>query len=122
MHKINYITYIIFIVLLGIIRAQYNDTPRPDKAGVIRGMVVDEITGKPKAYASISILKDKLIEHLDENKLLVNTQHELRSRGSCQTNLLEYTDNLTRLLDDINANDVISLDFSKAFGKVANKG
>ena len=45
---------------IGYFRNRHNDTSKENNAGVIRGMVVDEITGKPKAYASISILKNSI--------------------------------------------------------------
>ena len=37
---------------------------------------------------------------------------------SCLTNLLDFMENVTQLLDDGNPVDIIYLDFAKAFDKV----
>ncbi|KAF7246339.1 Retrovirus-related Pol polyprotein from type-1 retrotransposable element R2 [Varanus komodoensis] len=42
----------------------------------------------------------------------------VRGFGSCQTNLVEFYDNVLRWLDGGDAVDVVYLDFSKAFDKV----
>ena len=43
------------------------------------------------------------------------------SKRSCLTNLLEYIDTLTKLVDEGHSVDVVYLDFSKAFDKVPHK-
>ena len=43
------------------------------------------------------------------------------SRRSCLTNLLEYLEELTRLVDEGNCVDVVYLDFAKAFDKVPHQ-
>ena len=65
-----------------------------------------------------SVLKDALMEHLINNQLLNDTQHGFLQGRSCLTNLLEYLNLLTRLVDEGHSVDVLYLDFSKAFDKV----
>ena len=55
--------------------------------------------------------------HLNNN-VLNNTQHGFRRGRSCQTNLIEFMDQITRWTDEGNSVDIVYLDFSKAFDKV----
>ena len=66
------------------------------------------------------IIKDAVTRHLLANDLLAHSQHGFMQRKSCLTNLLEYLDELTRLVDEGHNVDVVYLDFSKAFDKVAH--
>ncbi|KAF7236570.1 putative COX1/OXI3 intron 1 protein [Varanus komodoensis] len=55
---------------------------------------------------------------LDKEGRLTATQHGFRKNRSCQTNLVEFYDKVSRWLDGGDAVDVVYLDFSKAFDKV----
>ncbi|KAF7246710.1 RNA-directed DNA polymerase from mobile element jockey [Varanus komodoensis] len=55
---------------------------------------------------------------LDREGRLTATQHGFRKNRSCQTNLVEFYDKVSRWLDEGDAVDVVYLDFSKAFDKV----
>ena len=68
-----------------------------------------------------SIIKDKLINFLEENNLIGNTQHGFRKGRSCLTNLLHFLDFATESFDKRKQLDVSYLDFSKAFDKVPHK-
>ena len=68
-----------------------------------------------------SIIKDRLVQHLDVNGLLADSQHGFRSMRSCQTNLLAFSNEMSRLLDERRWIDVLYLDYAKAFDKVAHK-
>ena len=68
-----------------------------------------------------SIIKDKIIDFLDENELIRDTQHGFRKGRSCLTNLLEFLDIATDSFDQGKQVDVSYLDFSKAFDKVPHK-
>ena len=68
-----------------------------------------------------SIIKDNIVTHLARNHLIHASQHGFMSSLSCQTNLLEYLDVLTRLIDAGQAVDVLYLDFAKAFDKVPHQ-
>ena len=65
-----------------------------------------------------SIIKDKIIDFIDENELIRDTQHGFRKGRSCLTNLLEFLDIVTDSFDQGKQVDVSYLDFSKAFDKV----
>lgn len=65
-----------------------------------------------------SIIKDSIVEHLDKFSLVRDSQHGFRKGRSCLTNLLDYMEEVTCLLDDDKPVDVIYLDFAKAFDKV----
>ena len=66
------------------------------------------------------ILKRGIEEHLERN-VLKNSQHGFRSGRSCQTNLIEFQDKITRWIDDGKSVDVMFFDLSKAFDKVDHK-
>ena len=65
-----------------------------------------------------SILKDSVMQHLINNSILNDTQHGFMQGRSCLTNLLEYLEVLTKLVDEGHSVDVVYLDFSKAFDTV----
>ncbi|KAF7235562.1 Cytosolic carboxypeptidase 4, partial [Varanus komodoensis] len=73
------------------------------------------INGK-KAMERVIIVRDLVM--LDREGRLVATQHGFRKNRSCQTNLVEFYDKVSRWLDGGDAVDVVYLDFSKAFDKV----
>ena len=68
-----------------------------------------------------TLIRDKLVNHLEENKLLRDTQHGFRNKRSCLTNLLDFLYDVFNLYDESKAVDVIYLDFQKAFDKVPHK-
>ena len=49
-----------------------------------------------------------------------SSQHGFLPGKSCLTNLLDYLDTLTRIVDSGGAADILYLDFAKAFDKVAH--
>ncbi len=65
-----------------------------------------------------SLIKDKLVEHLEIFELILPSQHGFTKGRSCTTNLLEFCENISNCLDSNTPVDVIYLDFSKAFDKV----
>ena len=68
-----------------------------------------------------SIIRDAITEHLDMNKLINASQHGFSKGRSCATNLLEFLDKVTKVVDEGKPLDVIFLDFAKAFDKVPIK-
>ena len=68
-----------------------------------------------------SLLCEVIITHLSEQQLLNSSQHGFVSHRSCLTNLLEYLETLTSLLDKGHNTDVFYLDFSKAFDRVPHQ-
>ena len=65
-----------------------------------------------------SILRDQIILHLQKYDLIAKSQHGFLPHRSCLTNLLEFLEVITKLLDEGHSVDVMFLDFSKAFDKV----
>ena len=64
------------------------------------------------------IIKEELVQYLEENELLRGSQHGFRKGRSCLTNLLEFLQSLTNEVDKGESMDVLYLDFKKAFDKV----
>lgn len=68
-----------------------------------------------------SIVKDILVAHLDKYSLIRNSQHGFTSGKSCLSNLLEFFEEVTKILDKGEAVDLVYLDFAKAFDKVPHQ-
>ena len=47
-----------------------------------------------------SIIRDGMILHLTSNNLIRASQHGFMASKSCQTNLIEYLNTLTKLVDE----------------------
>ena len=65
-------------------------------------------------------MRSKILDHLIENKLLNLSQHGFMPKRSCQTNLLEFLDKITQILDEGKAADIVYFDYSKAFDKISH--
>jgi hypothetical protein len=61
------------------------------------------------------------MKHLDIHKILTDSQYGFRARRSCETQLLETLDDITKRAANNKQIDIILLDFSKAFDKVPHK-
>ena len=61
-----------------------------------------------------SMLRDSIVGHLKENKLIHDTQHGFMKNRSCLTNLLLFLETVTDYIDKGYPVDVIYLDFQKA--------
>ncbi len=61
------------------------------------------------------------MKHLEDNKLINNSQHGFIRGRSCTTNLVEYLDFVTKAKDEGKAVDTVFLDFAKAFDKVPTR-
>ena len=68
-----------------------------------------------------SILKDNIMTHLEENRLIKDSQHGFMPGRSCATNLVVFQDKLTEIVDQGKSADIFYLDFAKAFDKVPHK-
>ena len=68
-----------------------------------------------------SIVVDLMVEHIEKNNLLIDSQHGFRQNRSCLSNLLEFFHNMFSIYDKSRAIDIIYLDFQKAFDKVPHK-
>ena len=65
-----------------------------------------------------SILRDAIVHHLEKYNLLRQSQHGFMTGKSTLSNLLEYLEELTKLVDQGHSVDIVYLDFAKAFDKV----
>jgi hypothetical protein len=65
-----------------------------------------------------SVLRDGITQHLTVNKLINNSQHGFLKDRSCVTNLLEFLEVASTVVDSGDGFDIIYLDFAKAFDKV----
>ena len=68
-----------------------------------------------------SIIKDAIMEHLEQHKLLEVSQHGHLPGRSCLTNLLAYLENVTKHFDSGLPVNTLYLDFAKAFDKVPHR-
>ena len=82
---------------------------------------------RPVALTSVvckvmeSLVRDAIVEHLAQHQLIRSSQHGFMAGRSCLTNLLEYKEELNKLIDEGKAVDLIYLDFSKAFDLVGHQ-
>ncbi len=66
------------------------------------------------------IIVSNIMKHADQNNILYPLQHGFRKSRSCETQLLEFIDDVTNNLESGKQTDVTILDFSKAFDKVSH--
>ena len=87
---------------------------------------------KPSNYRPVSltcilcktmehILFSQIMKHLDQQNILVKFQHGFRANHSCETQLLNTVEDLSRRLDMRTTADLLILDFSKAFDTVPHR-
>ena len=60
------------------------------------------------------------MKHSDVNTILSPFQHGFRRNRSCETQLLQFTTDIAKILAADNQTDVLVMDFSKAFDKVGH--
>ena len=65
-----------------------------------------------------SIIVDLMTDHIERNKLMLDSQHGFRHGRSCLSNLLGFFHDMFSIYDKTRAVDVLYLDFQKAFDKV----
>ncbi|CAM4565233.1 unnamed protein product [Lepidochelys olivacea] len=66
------------------------------------------------------VLKESVLKHLEERKVIRNSQHGFTKGKSCLTNLIAFYDEITGSVDEGKAVDVLFLDFNKAFDMVSH--
>jgi hypothetical protein len=66
------------------------------------------------------ILASSIMKHLNINNLLYDKQHGFRSKLSCETQLIEFSADVLKTVQDRKQCDTIIMDFSKAFDKVSH--
>ena len=63
------------------------------------------------------IVTSTIMDHDEDNNILYPLQHGFRRSRSCETKLIEFIDDLTSNLDEV---DILMMDFAKAFDKVCH--
>ena len=66
-------------------------------------------------------IRDRVVQHMNENKLYSECQHGFRAGRSCMTQLTEVMNDFTKFMDNKESFDVVYLDFRKAFDSVPHK-
>ena len=64
------------------------------------------------------IIVSNPMNHLKTNSILCPQQHGFRRMRSCETQLLDFVEELSETMEHGNQTDIIILDFAKAFDKV----
>jgi hypothetical protein len=89
-----------------------------------KGTKSDPANYRPVSLTSIpckvmeTIIKVKIMTHLQQENLIKPSQHGFWPGRSCATNLLLFQDALTKAVDNGTPADIFYLDFEKAFDKV----
>ena len=92
-----------------------------------KGKKIDPSNYRPISLTSVPckvmerIVKNSIIDHLEQNSLLSKHQHGFRSNRSCLTQLLEYFTEISDMLETGDPVDAIYLDCRKAFDTVPHK-
>ena len=66
------------------------------------------------------IIASQIMKHINTNNLLYDKQHNFRRKLSCETQLIELSADVLKMLQDRKQRDTMIIDFSKAFDKVSN--
>ena len=64
------------------------------------------------------VIVSSLMDHLEKNNILSPRQHGFRRKRSCETQLLEFMEELTENMEACKQTDIMIMDFAKAFDKV----
>ena len=67
------------------------------------------------------ILTSHIMKHANDHNILYGLQHGFRGGRSCETQLVEFTNDLANNMQNGGQTDVAIMDFSKAFDKVGDQ-
>jgi hypothetical protein len=66
------------------------------------------------------IVVSAIMTHADKHNILYPLQHGFRKERSCETQLIEFIDDVTSNIEKSVQTDILIMDFSKAFDKVSH--
>ncbi|CAM4597055.1 unnamed protein product [Lepidochelys kempii] len=89
---------------------------KEEDPGNYRPVSLTSVPGKIMEH----VLKESILKHLDERKVIRTSQHGFTKGKSCLTNLIAFYDEITGSVDEGKAVDVLFLNFSKAFDMVSH--
>ena len=67
---------------------------------------------------SETVVRDQVIEFLESNEVIKNSQHGFRKGSSCLINLLIFLDKVLHSVNEGHSMDVVFIDLAEAFDKV----
>jgi hypothetical protein len=89
-----------------------------------KGVQYDPANYRPVSLTCVAcklmehIVVSAMLQHFDVNKILNDYQHGFRRGRSCETQLLDFTEELTSNLEGGKQTDVLIMDLAKAFDRV----
>ena len=67
------------------------------------------------------VITSNIMAYLDKHQLLHSNQHGFSKKLSCETQLIQFVQDISDTLNESGQTDIIVMDFSKAFDKVDHK-
>ena len=67
------------------------------------------------------LMVSNIMDHFDNHSILFHNQHWFRVKLSCETQLIQLTDDIAHTLDRRKQADLLILDYSQAFDKVPHR-